>query len=130
MRIFFIIAISFIALSTSLCRGQTYHLTDLAQTIGKNSYAQGINDKGEIVGYWNSTNGEHAFLYQGLAQTLRGLGGPGAASASADALNISEAAGAGANVYVTQDGQVLRAFEGGVTLPNSGGTSINILGFK
>jgi hypothetical protein len=64
-----------------------------------------------------------------LAQTLRGLGGPGAASASADALNISEAAGAGANVFVTQDSQILRAFGGGVTLPNSGGTFINVLGF-
>lgn len=64
-----------------------------------------------------------------LAQVLRGLGGRGAASASADALNISEAAGSGASTFITRDRQVLRAFEGGVTLPHSGGVFINILGF-
>lgn len=64
-----------------------------------------------------------------LAQVLRGLGGVGAASASADALNIAEAAGAGARAFITLDGHVLRAFGGGVTLPYSGGAFINVLGF-
>ena len=41
---------------------QTYQLTDLGAVIGTNSYPQGINNQGQVVGYWESTNGAHAFL--------------------------------------------------------------------
>lgn len=64
-----------------------------------------------------------------LAEVLRGFGGPGAASAAADAFNVSEAAALRADLFLTNDAQVLRAFQGGVTLPNSGGVFINVRGF-
>src|SRR5207245_175100 len=45
---------------------QTYRLTDLGALLGTNSYAYGINNQGQVVGYWNTTsNGVHAFLYSG-----------------------------------------------------------------
>ena len=52
--------------------GQTYQLTDLGTTIGTNSYAQGVNNQGQVVGYRETTNGAHAFLYQ--AGTVLDLG--------------------------------------------------------
>ena len=42
--------------------GQTYVLTDLGDTVGTNSYAQGINNQGQVVGYWTAADGMHAFL--------------------------------------------------------------------
>jgi RHS repeat-associated protein len=45
-----------------------------------------------------------------IAAVLRGFGGRGAASASADALNLAEATALGADAFVTADRQVLRAF--------------------
>lgn len=62
-----------------------------------------------------------------LAQVLRGIpGGAAVRSAAADALNIAEAAGAGAEAFVTRDNHVLRAFAGRLLLPESGGTLIDI----
>ena len=53
--------------------GQSYQLVDLAALLGTNSYAQGINNDGQVVGYWETTNGAHAFLYQNGAMTDLGL---------------------------------------------------------
>ena len=50
---------------------------------------------------------------------LRGLGGRGAASASADALNLAEATGLGAEAFVTADRQILRAFGGTSVMPGT-----------
>ena len=56
--------------------GQTYVLTDLGDTVGTNSYAQGINNQGQVVGYWNAADGMHAFLYEvGRLTDLGSLGG-------------------------------------------------------
>jgi hypothetical protein len=56
------------------------------------------------------------------------MGGPGAASASADALNLAEAAGANASGFITADQQVLNLGRVYI-LPESGGTQIHIIGF-
>src|SRR5947207_3366112 len=67
---------------------QTYQLTNLGAFLGTNSYAHGINNQGQVVGYWNTgTNGVHAFLYSGGAVTdLGNLGG-----AKSYALNLNSA---------------------------------------
>jgi len=64
-----------------------------------------------------------------IANILRGLGGSGATSALPDALNLAEAAGLGADAFITQDGQILTAFGGTSILPETGGTSIHVIGF-
>jgi probable HAF family extracellular repeat protein len=57
-------------------QGQTYYLTDLGAPLGAGSYAQGINNKGQVVGYWTTPNGIHAFLYElGEFTDLGNLGG-------------------------------------------------------
>ena len=57
------------------CQGQVYQLTDLGAQIGTGSYAQGINNQGQVVGYWDTTNGAHAFLYHdGMVADLGLLG--------------------------------------------------------
>ena len=64
MKIFSISLVLFLVLTSNCCFGQTYQLTDLGAWVGTNSYAQGINNQGQVVGYWDATNGAHAFLYQ------------------------------------------------------------------
>jgi RHS repeat-associated protein len=55
---------------------QTYNVVDLGGMLGTNSYAYGINNQGQVVGYWRDTNGSRAFLYSGGAVTdLGSLGG-------------------------------------------------------
>lgn len=62
-----------------------------------------------------------------IAEVLRGLGGRGAASASDDALNLAEATGLGAKVFVTADRQILSAFGGTSIMPGTGGRSITVI---
>jgi len=58
---------------------QPYQLTDLGALLSRNSYAHGINNQGQVVGYWETTNGFHAFLYSGGLMTDLGvLGGTNA----------------------------------------------------
>jgi probable HAF family extracellular repeat protein len=65
-----------LALFATNSQGQSYQLTDLGALMGTNSYAQGINNQGQVVGYWNTTNGTHAFLYgAGSVTDLGTLGG-------------------------------------------------------
>src|SRR4051812_11969366 len=54
-----------------------YAITDLGATLGPKSFAQAINNRGEVAGYWDTmTNGVHAFLYsQGAFTDLGALGG-------------------------------------------------------
>jgi probable HAF family extracellular repeat protein len=55
---------------------QSYNITDLGALLGPNSYAHGINNQGQVVGYWLSTNGARAFLYSSNTVTdLGSLGG-------------------------------------------------------
>src|SRR4051794_30717650 len=59
-------------------QGQSkYAITDFGATLGPKSYAQAINNRGEVAGYWDTgTNGVHAFLYsQGFFTDLGSLGG-------------------------------------------------------
>jgi RHS repeat-associated protein len=72
------IVLGIIGLFAGRSAGQTYSLTDLGETIGTNSYAQGINNQGQVVGYWDATNGGHAFLYQAGSVLDLGLLGLGA----------------------------------------------------
>ncbi|MEZ4335172.1 MAG: RHS repeat-associated core domain-containing protein [Sandaracinaceae bacterium] len=64
-----------------------------------------------------------------VADILRSTPTRGAASAAPDALNIVEAAGLGADVFVTADRQVLRFFGGNTRIPGTGGISLEVLGF-
>src|SRR5258706_4163527 len=66
---------------------ERYKVFDLGDVLGGNSYAQAINSRGEVVGYWDTrTNGVHAFLYsEGLFLDLGSLGGT-----NRYALNINE----------------------------------------
>src|SRR3954463_1544099 len=107
-----IVALVF-ALSTCRSKGQTYYVTDLGTSLGTNSYAQGINDTGQVVGYWNTTNGAHAFLFNGGSiQDLGTLGGT-----NSYALNVN-AAGQVVGFSEATDG--FRAFL------YSGGTMTNL----
>ncbi|MBA4150798.1 MAG: immunoglobulin domain-containing protein, partial [Verrucomicrobia bacterium] len=55
---------------------QTYNIKDLGALIGADSYAHGINNENQVVGYWLGTNGARAFLYNAGAITdLGSLGG-------------------------------------------------------
>ena len=75
---FLAILLGFLAISTNRGSGQTYALTDLGQTLGTNSYALGINNQSQVVGYWETTNEAHAFLYQAGVVSDLGLLGLGA----------------------------------------------------
>jgi probable HAF family extracellular repeat protein len=76
-----------LALIAFNCRSQTYQLTDLGVWVGTNSYAQGINNQSQVVGYWNTPTGAHAFLYQAGAVTDLGL--LGIVSTNSYALSIN-----------------------------------------
>ena len=119
------------ALFLSVAAGvsQTYQLTDLGAVIGTNSYAQGINNQGEVVGYWSATNGAHAFLYQSGAVTDLGLLGAGGVNNYALSINnagqvvgFSETTN-GASAFLFQSGTV-------TTLGRLGGTSSYALGIN
>ena len=63
-------------LSSRTAKAQSYNITDLGSLLGTNSYAYGINNQGQVVGYWTETNGARAFLYSGGTVTdLGSLGG-------------------------------------------------------
>ncbi len=67
------------------CAAQSYQLTNLGALLGTNSYAHGINNQGQVVGYWRTTNGVHAFLYSG--GVMIDLGALGDANAYALSIN-------------------------------------------
>ncbi len=71
----------------SNCFSQTYQLTDLGVFVGTNSYAQGINNQSQVVGYWETLAGAHAFLYQ--AGTVTDLGLLGGVATNSYALSIN-----------------------------------------
>ena len=83
--------------------GQAYSLTDLGATLGPASYAQGINNQGQVVGYWSTSSGIHAFLYE--SGTFKDLGFLGGTNSYALTINQS---GQVAGFGETEDG--LRAF--------------------
>jgi hypothetical protein len=64
-----------------------------------------------------------------IADTLRGLGGRGAASASADGLNMAEATGLNADIFITADKQILDTFRGTCLMPGTGGETLTTVGF-
>ncbi len=63
MKTFSSSLVLFLALIPNNCFSQTYQLTDLGVFVGTNSYAQGINNQSQVVGYWDTLAGAHAFLY-------------------------------------------------------------------
>src|SRR5687767_6025233 len=71
----------------STTTAQTHNITDLGALLGTNSYAHGINNAGQVVGYWNSTNGARAFLYS--AGTITDLGTLGGTNNYALSINAS-----------------------------------------
>jgi probable HAF family extracellular repeat protein len=86
------VAASILILETLMvlsAHSQPYHIVDVGATLsGTNSYAHGINNQGQVVGYWNTeTNGIHAFLYS--VGTIADLGGLGLGGSNRYALNIS-----------------------------------------
>jgi probable HAF family extracellular repeat protein len=56
---------------------KTYKLTKSGAFLGTESYSHGIDNQGQVVGYWNTgINGIHGFLHSGTMVTeLRTLGG-------------------------------------------------------
>src|SRR5689334_9747344 len=55
---------------------ETYSITDLGASLGLSSDAHGVNNRGQVVGYWNTPAGAHAFLYDlGTLHDLGTLGG-------------------------------------------------------
>jgi probable HAF family extracellular repeat protein len=107
--LFFIPALALFLLTLS-CRGQSFQLVDLGATIGTNSYAQGINNRGQVVGYWDAINGAHAFLYSaGNVTDLGLLGGSNnyalSINNSGQVVGFSETSN-GAAAFLFQDGTV------------------------
>jgi probable HAF family extracellular repeat protein len=73
-----IVAGLMVVLAAPITGAQTYHLTDLGTLGGSDSFASGINDRGEVVGNSQITGdaNHHAFIYQnGTMQDLATLGG-------------------------------------------------------
>src|ERR1043165_5903227 len=71
--------------NTNLQAAQTYDLIDLGAVVGPDSYAQAINNNGQVVGYVRTKDGTHAFLYSGGA--VRDLGTLGNARTYALSIN-------------------------------------------
>ncbi|MGA2853484.1 MAG: Ig-like domain-containing protein, partial [Verrucomicrobiota bacterium] len=99
-----------LALISCRCPGQSYQLTDLGALIGTNSYAQGINNQGQVVGYWVTTNRSHAFLYQAGAVTDLGLLG-GTNNYALSINNVGQVVGFaettnGSRAFLYQDGVI------------------------
>src|SRR5258708_3935118 len=76
----------FVIAPISNTRGaQTYQLTDLGALPGTNSYALGINNQGQVVGYFQTFGGTRAFLYN--ASGLYQLGTLGGTNSFANGIN-------------------------------------------
>ncbi len=75
--------------ATGPVAAQTYHAADLGALLsGAYSYAYGINNAGQVVGYWNTgTNGVHAFLYSD--GTMTDIGTPGGTNTYALGINAA-----------------------------------------
>jgi len=69
--------------------GQGYDLTDLGVLAGPDSFAQGINNQGHVVGYRDTPKGARAFLYRGGTLMDLGWGGAGSANSYAWSINPS-----------------------------------------
>src|SRR6266436_6560186 len=96
-------AVCLLALVSQGVHGQTYSLTDLGTSLGSASYAQAINDKGQVVGYWSTPRGMRVFLYE--SGELKDLGTLGATNIYALSINnLGEIAG------VAQTSTGLQAF--------------------
>lgn len=93
-----------IPVMADMIRAQTvqYHLTDLGTLGGTVSWARGINNHGQIVGFANLPNDgtRHAFLYNG--STMIDLGALGSGASTATAIN--------------DNGQVVGYFEVGLNV--------------
>ena len=120
MKTFSSVLVLVLALIAFDCRSQTYQLTDLGVWVGTNSYAQGINNQSQVVGYWNTPAGAHAFLYQAGAVTDLGLLGIGSTNSYALSINnqgqvvgFCETTN-GSRAFLYQDGSItnLGAWEG------------------
>jgi probable HAF family extracellular repeat protein len=113
INVFTAVLLSVLIFPANRSLGQTYSLTDLGDPIGTNSYAQGINNQGQVVGYWDATNGAHAFLYQAGGVFDLGLLGLGATNNNY-ALSINNAGQVvgfsettnGARAFLYQNGAV------------------------
>jgi probable HAF family extracellular repeat protein len=101
-----------LVLFSGMSFAQTYRLTDLGALLGTNSYAQGINNRGQVVGYWESSDGAHAFLYEkGKVTDLGLLGGSGVNNYALSINNLGQVVGFsestnGAVAFVYQNGNV------------------------
>jgi len=69
----------------SLNAAAAYELVDLGAVVGRDSYAQAINNNGQVVGYVRKKDGAHAFLY--TAGTVVDLGALGTAGTYALSIN-------------------------------------------
>ena len=73
MKILSSVLVLFLVLISNNGLCQTYQLTDLGVWVGTNSYAQGVNNQSQVIGYWNVSGSAHAILYQAGAVTDLGL---------------------------------------------------------
>src|SRR5260221_8510102 len=99
------IYVTFLSLASllNIAQAQTYKLIDLGADLRFASYAQAINNKSQVVGYWNAPDGVHAFLYEsGQLMDLGSLGGT-----NVYALSIN---GASQIAGVAETGSGLQAF--------------------
>src|SRR4051812_21783135 len=53
-----------LGVSTVRSQNQAYQITDLGKGLGPRSYAQGVNNHGQVVGYSVTPFGARAFLYK------------------------------------------------------------------